>query len=475
MKSLMTFLMALLWGTTAAANGGRELQAVTATFRVTAECGVAKDLPLSSATALASCPGTKSEIATMIPAAKLTGRRLYLNADMHFSEADAVYLTVLITAYHGDQVASHSGGYYLFSSGMLQASAYIPPEADKVGVFIQTNSGAEKLDMRSVSLSKSDTVFAPGQMSTDSQAYLEQAFDKIANYYLFYDAAQVRTIRQKAEINASGAASPADLGLTLKDATRLLGDPHSQFLTAEEIRILGTRKARALPNQADDNPIHATLLAPDLAYIRLVSKAAVSQQARLRYARQVRDALQDMHERGARRWIIDLREQSGGSTGPLIAGFRPLYGNIDVGYFVDRNGKRSRWAFGIPADPDDNEPYFNAADPVFAGEREPVALLIGGRTASAGEALLTAFLQRPNCTTFGTGTAGFTTSVFDRPWADGASLAISNGRYADRNGQVVTGKIAPDHVVDAHSGDDSDPVLAAARRWIINIRQITNR
>ncbi|MFM2085520.1 MAG: hypothetical protein RLZZ237_389 [Pseudomonadota bacterium] len=467
MKSLMTFLMVLLWGTAAAASGMPVVQPVAASFRVTKECGVAQDLQLSADTALSNCHGKVSEIATLMPASELAGRRLYLNADLRLSASDAINLSILITAYHGDQVASHSGGDYLFSGGVLQASAYIPSEADKVGVFIKVNSGPAQLTIHSLSLGRSSAVYAPGQMSIDSEAYLEKAFDKLSNYYLYYDAAQLRTLRHSAGISASGAVSPVDLSLTLKDVTRLLGDPHSRFLTAEEIRILGASKADARASSpSDDQAIDATLLAPDLAYVKLVSKAAITREARQRYAHQVRDVLRDMHERGARRWIIDLREQSGGSTGPLIAGFRPLYGNIDVAYTIDRNGKRSRWAFGIPDDSDDQEPYFTGTDPMFDGEREPVALLIGNRTASAGEALLTAFLQRRYSATFGTATAGLTTSVFDHPWPDGASLAISTGRYADRNGRLIQGKIVPDHALDAQPGDQRDMVLEAARHWI---------
>ncbi|WP_176460853.1 S41 family peptidase [Janthinobacterium sp. PC23-8] len=467
----MTFLMALLWGTAAAANGTHAAQPVAATFRVTRQCGVAQDMQLDADAALSNCPGKVSEVGAVMPASEVAGRRLYLNADLRFSAPDAINLSVLITAYHGNQVASHSGGNYLFNGGVLQASAYIPSEVDKVGVFIQVNSGPPRLDIHSLSLSRSSAVYAPGQMSVDSEAYLERAFDKLSNYYLYYDAARLRTLRHSAGISASGAVSPTELSLTLKDVTRLLDDPHSRFLSAAEVRTLGAAKGRVRAgspseNPPDNQPIDATLLAPDLAYLKLVSKSAVTREARQRYAHQVRDVLLDMHTRGARRWIIDLREQSGGSTGPLIAGFRPLYGNIDVAYTVDRAGKRSRWAFGIPADSDDQEPYFSGADPVFAGEREPVALLIGKRTASAGEALLTAFLQRPYTATFGAATAGLTTSVFDQPWPDGASLAISTGRYADRNGQVVPEKIAPDHAVDVQAEDHRDAVFEAARHWI---------
>ena len=94
--------------------------------------------------------------------------------------------------------------------------------------------------------------------------------------------------------------------------------------------------------------------------------------------------------------------------------------------------------------------------------------LIGHRTASAGEALLTAFLQRPNSATFGTSTAGLTTSVYDGLWPDGSSLAISAGRYADRRGQVIQGKIYPDHAVATIDSTDEDSVLAAAKSWISN-------
>jgi hypothetical protein len=414
MRSILAFLAALICGVPSTSSAAK--LPVPATFRLTAACGIPQDTALEPNFAVTACTGSATEIAAVMPSDGLSGHRIYLAAQFALHSRDTVNAVVLITSYQTDKIVSHAGGNYLVTNNRLSASAYIPMQADKVAIFIQLTNEPTRFNITSIDLRKSSGGFDPGAMSPAAQAYLERAFEKIEKNFLFYGSAQLDEIKRKTLLNASGSVEIGELALSMKDAARLLGDPHSGFYTADEIQVLG-RETSGPPSaeRPAENSVQGRMLGPSLAYIKLFRRSAIDRDARTRYAVQIRRLLVDLYGQGARRWIIDLRDQQGGSTGPLIAGFRPLYGNADVGFTVDRVGHRSRWAFGIAGDADDSEPYFSASSPTFAGEGAPVALLIGNRTASAGEALLTAFLKRPLSATFGARTAGFTTSVHDRP------------------------------------------------------------
>ena len=93
----------------------------------------------------------------------------------------------------------------------------------------------------------------------------------------------------------------------------------------------------------------------------------------------------------------------------------------------------------------------------------PIAVLVGSRTASSGEATATAFHGRPDTRFFGQPTAGLTTSNEPLALSDGALLILTMSVFTDRNG-VSYGQdisIEPDVLVDG------DPT-AAATDWLLD-------
>lgn len=77
-----------------------------------------------------------------------------------------------------------------------------------------------------------------------------------------------------------------------------------------------------------------------------------------------------------------------------------------------------------------------------------VAVLIDGRTMSAAEATLIAFLGKRNVRTFGEPTAGLATGNAAIELSDGAMLVLTAVREADRLGRVYgDAPIQPDEIV----------------------------
>lgn len=159
--------------------------------------------------------------------------------------------------------------------------------------------------------------------------------------------------------------------------------------------------------------------------------------------------------------VVDLSEQTGGNAWPPFVAMYPLFSVANKAKWVDRDGKRT--AYVIPAN-------LQAMNRQSAGERGhplarfgsgPLAVVVGKRTASAGEMLLVALLGEERVQTFGSTSYGMSTANMTYPLADGSSLVLTEMRYALGDGAVYQGGIAPMHPAAA-DGPGADAVRAAA-------------
>lgn len=92
----------------------------------------------------------------------------------------------------------------------------------------------------------------------------------------------------------------------------------------------------------------------------------------------------------------------------------------------------------------------------------PVAVLLGPKTGSSGEAVALAFRGRPATRSFGQETAGFSTANKPTRLSDGSILLLTGSISVDRNLQSDGRKLKPDVAVS-----DSDDAEVAARSWLL--------
>jgi C-terminal processing protease CtpA/Prc len=163
-------------------------------------------------------------------------------------------------------------------------------------------------------------------------------------------------------------------------------------------------------------------------------------------------------------WVLDLRQNGGGNMWPMLAGLKPFLGSTELGSFAGPKGGGARWVAGrgLGVEP---------ADSLMSLESAPVAVLIGPRTASSGEAVGVAFHGRPRTRFFGQSSAGLANGNSTNRLPDGAMIMVMSVIDIDRNGQKFGEKIEPDEVVapptDARLiGTMEDPAVIAATRWL---------
>ncbi|MCC6194017.1 MAG: S41 family peptidase [Burkholderiales bacterium] len=169
------------------------------------------------------------------------------------------------------------------------------------------------------------------------------------------------------------------------------------------------------------------------------------------FAQRLAQEVDDAVDNGAAGWIVDLRRNGGGNMWPMLGGLAGLLGTGAIGSFVDAAGASHPWRLAervtVPA-------------VRHRSDASPVAVLVGGDTASSGEAVAVAFVARPFTRLFGVPTKGLTSGNEAIELADGAIIFLTTVLFADRSGRRFGGPVIPDETVPEDKARD------VARAWV---------
>lgn len=161
--------------------------------------------------------------------------------------------------------------------------------------------------------------------------------------------------------------------------------------------------------------------------------------------------------------VVDLSEQTGGNAWPPFFAMYPLFGGANKASWVDRDGKRT--PFVTPPSLQETSRYLvgDRANPLARFGSGPLAVVVGSRTASAGEMLLVALLGETRVQTFGSTSYGLSTANKTYTLADGSTLVLTELRYAIGDGPIYQGGIAPVH--PAEKGAPAEDAVRTAAEW----------
>jgi C-terminal processing protease CtpA/Prc len=208
-------------------------------------------------------------------------------------------------------------------------------------------------------------------------------------------------------------------------------------------------------------PIRHEFIEGDIGYISVPWIATTDDVICTGYADSLQSLIRTFDDEGVNKWIIDLRNNTGGNCWPMLAGLGPLLGNGIHGYFVSSKetipisykngvvmqGKQARCIVTNPHTLDHN--------------KNSIIILTGKKTSSAGEIVALTFKGRDNVYLYGEPTAGLTTANATYSLSDGSMLVLTVCKEADRNGKMVEGKIHPDELIQSNTRDE-DVVKSAA-------------
>lgn len=297
-------------------------------------------------------------------------------------------------------------------------------------------------------------------MSVAAREYLTKALDLIQTNALNTERVDWPTVRARAFDTASRAQSPAETYSAIQAVITGLGDHHSSFRPSEPAAAFEQRVAAASP------PPAGAIIDGRLAHIVVPQFLSGDPAVVAGYATALQTIVRTLDSPTTCGWIIDLRQNSGGNMWPMLAGLGPLLGTGALGSFVGRGGESAIWSYDNGAARVGPREMVRVSDAPYRlrNAMMPIAVLIGARTASSGEAIAIAFRGSPNTRSFGQRTRGLTTANGTFTLSDGAAIVLTQAVDADRSGQVYEEGLAPDALTDAAE----DGVPTAARRWLLD-------
>jgi C-terminal processing protease CtpA/Prc len=297
---------------------------------------------------------------------------------------------------------------------------------------------------------------APDALSASADKYLNDAITAIRQHALNGAKVDWPAATAQARALASGAITTADTYPAIRHVLRLLGDGHS---------ILRTPRDNAAAARSANQSLTDT-------HVSVIAGRRMDRDAAQQFASKLQQSLASM-DKPECGLLLDLRGNTGGNMFPMLAGLAPLFADGDVGGLATANDGSVTWRFrdgAFVASSKEHDNVTRAAQPAMriGNGNTPVAVLLGQRTGSSGEAVAIAFVGRPNTRSFGAPTAGLTTGNRPVKLADGATLAITGSVMLDRTGKRYGGKLAPDELTDGTrvASPNGDAAVAAAIAWL---------
>lgn len=410
-------------------------------------------------------PTTPGIAAAAVPATPYVGHALRLSAWVRIEGPATPIAGLWLAIYDAD-------GRQIFLDNMHQrpvrpgdwtevdAIVIVPEDAARI-VFgpIKTGPGSLFLD---------DLVLEVPELrqeasSVEARSFVAEALNLLRTWHIHRDQVDWARIEDAALRLLSGAQMPADTHRIIRTIIDRLGEPHTLLRPATTSRSASvvTPAQPASGMSSDDGPIGSMTSARvgRLTLPALITQGTEPEFAE-RYRRRLVEHVEDLRARGACGWIVDLRNNGGGNMWPMINGLEALLGGGPFGAFGQTSGPDNYWVrtqSAIRADAA-GQPPFTGSPGALAGD--PVAVLLGPRTASSGEMTAIAFRGRPNTRFFGTSTAGLTTANAPFPLSDGSWLLITTSRVHDGAGNLIEGPLVPDETTDP------EDALGVAVAWL---------
>jgi hypothetical protein len=291
----------------------------------------------------------------------------------------------------------------------------------------------------------------------DAKELISQFMDTVKTHSLYADSVNWKKLGMEVADLSRGIKSMEEAHGILHyilSKLALLGDNHSHIIINPNNVIV--TQADQVKNLAEIP--ESKYLEKNIGYIKIPAFNTSNDTAGRLFADMVQQVIKSIDQKHkVTGWIVDLREDAGGSIPPMVAGLFPLLGFDTLGYFVS-SGEVDPW---FTSKEDWNTLY------VLKNKVSRIAVLIGPNTGSSGEATAISFIGKSNTKLFGQHSAGLTTANSTFNLRDGSLLALADGVEADRNMKIYHRGIDPDVVVKDDTDKRIDACLETAKKWIL--------
>lgn len=316
---------------------------------------------------------------------------------------------------------------------------------------------------------------------TDSvKVYLDQSLDLLQRHALHRTRVDWPKLREAAYTRAAGATTYEALTPVYPFLFEQIDDHHGWY--SFKGKKYGWQKpaapytnAAVLAELKQKPGVQVRRVAKNVGYLRLPGNSDFGMSRLNENAQAIRDSICALPGKPVKSWIIDLRLNTGGNMYPMLAGLGALLGDGTLGGFVEGSAAPGpMWIIRQGNLYLDTTRVSRVQDKCGSPRRNvPIAVLLSGRTASAGEVVAISLVGRPNTRSFGEPTAGYTTANDGHKLPGGAGLTLAESYEVDRNQKAYQDRVLPD--VEISGGDNfanfaADQKIQTALKWLKKVR-----
>ena len=286
---------------------------------------------------------------------------------------------------------------------------------------------------------------ACGQQNKEVRTTLDQVVAHVETASLYRNTVDWKKLKPAIYNLAKDANSVTELKPAFNYMLEAIGDDHGRVIHNNNI-LAYYMSGEPKPHQASVDPevygkiqsrqnykFYGELLNKNIGYIRIVGILAGNDEKNTEI---IQSKVCELIEKGAEKWIIDLRYNGGGTMFPMVEGTTAIIGDGAVGGSKGlTEEENSTWKI------EDHDFYYDEQTIGFEEACETksdarVAVLTSAYTASSGEVMAVIFKGRENTKSFGQNTFGLVTVTDWTVISDSTAMTIAVSYYKDRNGVV---------------------------------------
>jgi len=252
-----------------------------------------------------------------------------------------------------------------------------------------------------------------------------------------------------------------DLFKILNECLRGLGDKHSYFINSTNLSRLSKNKKDIRKKRFKSRLINKKwgyLFIPEFSGFN-------SKEESITFSQEIQRAIEIIDNKNPKGWIIDLRENTGGNMWPMLCALGPFFSQKKLGSFIFPDNRKINWYYNEGKAKEGNKVYAEIEGKGYKLKKKDlsIAILIGPKTMSSGEAIVVAFHAQKNIRFFGQPTSGRTTCNRGFQLRDDSLLFLTIGNFMDREGKIFDNKIFPNKRINK-----GENILDVTFEWLQN-------
>lgn len=236
-----------------------------------------------------------------------------------------------------------------------------------------------------------------------------------------------------------------------------LEDRHSFFLKPTDLSQLREKENFFIED------LKGEFLQKNIAYLFIPGTLCTTGE----YAQKLQDIIRNLDQKKPRKWIIDLRDNSGGNMWEILLGLAPFLEEGIQGFFGNHDiNNLTSWVYekGKVKLKNTTEDFeIGSLKSYYSIKRKnsKIVILINKKTSSSGEAVAIAFKGKKNICFFGSKTSGLTSGNATYILRDGSAIYLTECYFFDRNKHKYTDGVSPDKIITSY--DNEEPLNSAIR------------